>query len=58
MLEAVENADAEVTTSMTRDHRGGTRSRERMKSLFEAYNGPQRGLLLAPLALLLLYDQE
>ena len=36
----------------------GTRSRERMKSLFEAYNGPWRGLLLVPLALLLLYDQD
>ena len=35
-----------------------TVARERMKySLFEAYNGPQRGLLLAPLALLLIYDQ-
>ena len=31
---------------------------ERMKSLFEAYNGHERGLLLVPLALLLLYDQD
>ena len=30
-------------------------SQERMKSLCEAYNGPKCGLLLAPLALLLLY---
>ena len=35
-----------------------TRSQERMKSLFEAYNGLECGLLLAPLALLLLYDQD
>ena len=33
-------------------------SRERMKLLFEAYNGPEHWLLLVPLALLLLYDQE
>ena len=32
--------------------------RERMETLVEAYNGPERGLLLAPLALLLLYDQD
>ena len=32
-------------------------SRERMKSLFEAYNRPQCELLLVLLALLLLYDQ-
>ena len=25
---------------------------------FGGYNGPERGLLLAPLALLLLYDQD
>ena len=36
----------------------GEWSRERMKSLFEGCNGPERGLLLAPLALLLLYDQD
>ena len=29
-----------------------------MKALFEAYNGPERRLLLAPLALLLLYNQD
>ena len=28
------------------------------EALFEAYNGPQRGLLLAPVAQLLLYDQD
>ena len=39
-------------------HRDGMRLRERMKALFEAYNGPERGLLLAPLDLLLLYDKD
>ena len=29
-----------------------------MKSLFDGHNGPERGLLLAPLAVLLLYDQD
>jgi hypothetical protein len=29
-----------------------------MEALFEAYNGPERWLLLVPLALLLLYDQD
>ncbi len=29
-----------------------------MEALFEAYNGLERGLLLALLALLLLYDQD
>ena len=40
---------------------GSMRSRESMryeKALFEAYNGPQRGILLVLLALLLLYDQD
>jgi hypothetical protein len=32
-------------------------ARAHMKLLYEAYNRPERGLLLAPLALLLLYDQ-
>ena len=36
----------------------GMWSRERMKSLFEGYNGPERRLLLAPLVLLLFYDQN
>ena len=34
------------------------RSREHLKALFDGHNGPERGLLLAPLALLLLYDQD
>ena len=30
---------------------------EHLKALFDGHNGPESGLLLAPLALLLLYDQ-
>jgi len=32
--------------------------RELVKALFDGNNGPQRGILLAPRAVLLLYDQE